>query len=55
MRKPFVFVGLLAMTFSGGGVFAQGPCSVQSSKLACDPARIWICCRARRPEYTQFQ
>jgi len=35
MRKPFVFVGLLATIFSGMSVFAQGPCSVQSSKLAC--------------------
>jgi hypothetical protein len=35
MRKLFVFVGLLAVIFSGVSVFAQGPCSVQSRKLAC--------------------
>ena len=35
MRKPFVFFGLLAAILSGVGAFAQGPCSVQSSKLAC--------------------
>jgi len=35
MRKLFAFVGLLAMIFSGVSVFAQGPCSVQSNKLAC--------------------
>jgi len=35
MRKSFAFVGLLVFVFSAMGVFAQGPCSAQSSKLAC--------------------
>jgi hypothetical protein len=35
MRKAFLFVGLLAVLFSGLSVVAQGPCATQSGKLAC--------------------
>jgi len=36
MRNRFAFVGfLVVLVFSGVSVFAQGPCSSQSGKLAC--------------------